>query len=112
MIPLLLTGCVKNVEIDTLTSVQRERVNSIQIREDGTNRNFVALKFVEASGCQKGPFHSRLDAEDEAKRNLQINAAALGADAVIGVTCEPKLDWFTSCWNLYVCKGDAIRFTQ
>jgi len=49
--------------------------------------------------------------ESDAIRNLQVQAAAVNADAVITTECrKANIDWFTNCFMLIECTGEAIQF--
>jgi uncharacterized protein YbjQ (UPF0145 family) len=63
---------------------------------------------VESIACKKS-----FDEKNEVTK-LKIQAAKLGADAVINLKFQAKdeLDWAHDCWSTVVGMGDAVRITN
>ena len=63
---------------------------------------------MKGSGCLKSTFDINIP-ENDAIRNLKIQAASLSANAVQSTACRNvTIDWFTDCFNLTECSGEAI----
>lgn len=109
----MLSACASQPGINTLTREQRERVSVVEVIHEGATRPGTVIGRVAATGCQKTVYDLSVDAETEALQRLRIAAAALDADAVIHTSCrEALIDWFTNCWGLIECSGEAFRYGE
>jgi uncharacterized protein YbjQ (UPF0145 family) len=67
----------------------------------------------EAFGISCGKQLGNEPSMEMANQNMIINAAELGADAIINVMCEETgIDWKNNCWESIQCRGDAIIFKK
>ena len=110
LLTLLVAACATTPDINQLTTLQQERVASVAILYGETSNPFKSLGRLRSRGCQKSNFDSNIP-ESDAIRNLQVQAAAVNADAVITTECrKANIDWFTNCFMLIECTGEAIQF--
>lgn len=71
-------------------------------------RDFVVLREVEGLDCQVGMIE-QAPTEEDAQRELVLNAARAGGNAVTDVVCEPRgLSLIPNCTRRVVCVGNAI----
>ena len=110
LLTLLVVACATTPDINRMTASQQERVASVEILYGGTSIPFKSLGRLRAQGCQKSTFDTNIP-ESDAIRNLQVQAAAVNADTVIYTECrKANIDWFTNCFMLIECTGEAIQF--
>ena len=107
---LLVAACATTPDINQLTPLQQEKVESVEILYGGTSKPFRSLGRLYARGCKQSNFNSNVP-ENDAIRNLKVQAASVNADAVITTECrKANIDWFTNCFMLVECTGEAIQF--
>ena len=107
---LLVAACATTPDINQLTTSQQEKVASVEILYGETSKPFRSLGRLKAWGCQKSNFDPNVP-ENDAIRNLKVQAASVNADAVITTECRrANIDWFTNCFMLVECTGEAIQF--
>jgi len=102
-----LIGCVRAAPY--LTEEQEKRIDNVNIfRVSSTQeKDFTIISEVDAADCS-GPHRTRLYGnEDLAIDTLKRKAVALGADAIIDVSCE-FVPFINNCWAARVCKGKAV----
>ena len=106
----LVSACATLQVAVSPTASQRANAEQVEILHGATNRPFKSLGVVKGSGCQKNNFDPNIP-ETDAIRNMKLQAAVLSADAVMNSACRNvNIDWFTDCFNLTECTGEAIRF--
>ena len=106
----LVSACATLQSANSPTTSQREYAELVEILQGGTLRPFKSLGEVKGSGCQKSTFDTNIP-ESDAIQDLKLQAAAVSADAVMSTACRnATIDWFTDCFKLTVCSGEAIRF--
>ena len=109
-ITLLVAACATTSDINQLTTSQQARVASVAILHGETSNPYKSLGRLRARGCQKSTFDPNIP-ENDAIRNLKVQAASVNADAVITTECrKANIDWFTNCFMLVECTGEAIQF--
>ncbi len=108
----VVIGCASNPSISSLSPEQRARLNTIQIIKGGVDRPYKILGTVKGLSCQRTVNSTQLITEDEAIDGIRLEAALLGADAVINTVCQINsgTDWGNNCWSSIVCIGDAIKY--
>jgi len=79
--------------------------------EQVKGEQFTLLGEVEGLSCaRQGGASPSLD---NAKENLKVNAAKMGANAVINVACqEGGVSWSHNCWRTVTCRGDAVKLAD
>jgi len=109
---LLISGCASNPSIRTLSPEQRVRLNTIKVFKGGIERPYKILGTVKGLSCHRNAYQKQLLTEDEAIEGVRLEAAILGADAVINTACQVNsgTDWVNNCWSSIVCVGDAIKY--
>lgn len=109
---ILSTGCMSNPRIEDLSSADRAKVGSIQIFQSTPDRSYEVLGTVTGLSCNRNKYQAQDISESEALQGVKINAANLGADAVINTLCQTNsdTDWRNNCWASVKCIGDAVRF--
>lgn len=109
---LLVTGCTSNPRISSLRPEQRARLNTIQVFKGEVNRTYKILGTVKGLSCHRYAYQKQLPSEDEAIEGVRLEAALLGADAVINTACQVNsdIDWIKNCWSSIICVGDAIKY--
>jgi hypothetical protein len=106
----LASACSTVPAVNRLSPAQRDRLDSIAILQGESSRPYRNLGAVRGSGCQKKVFDNTIP-EDEALGNLKIQAASVNADAVMATECKSAtIDFFTDCFTLITCTGEAILF--
>jgi len=109
---LLVAACAITPDMNRLTTSQQERVASVEILYGETDKPFRSLGHLRAQGCQKSNFNVNVP-ENDAIRNLKVQAASVNADAIITTECRrANIDWFTNCFMLVECTGEAIQFAE
>ena len=108
----MIISCATNPRIETLTSVQRSRISSIEVFQSGIQREHVVLRSVEGLSCNRNKHQVQDVTYDEAMQGVKINALLLDADAVINVSCQKNsdTDWMNNCWASIKCIGDAVKY--
>ncbi len=106
----LIAGCVGSKNVEIPTPQQRADAGQVELLRETTNRRHKNLGKVFGAGCRRSNFDTNIP-ESDALLNLQLQAARLSADAVIIADCRLVIiDWFTDCFNLTECTGEAILF--
>lgn len=108
----VLVSCASNSRIENLSSEQRAKAASIQIFQDQPDRNFQIIGAVTGLSCNRNKFQEQDISDAEALQGVRIDAALMGADAVINTFCQTNsdTDWRNNCWASVKCIGDAVRF--
>jgi hypothetical protein len=111
----LATGCATDPRRDGLSPHEFASVDHIAILRLGerSEHQFQVLDQVEGISCNLSPAPSNHPAhkvvtEYEALYDLKLEAADLGANAVLGVVCR-SYALGQSCYQSIVCEGDAVR---
>ncbi len=111
----LATGCATDFRRDGLSPHEFARVEHIEIHRAGEppGHNFHALDGVEGISCnlsrtpRNHPAH-KVVTEYEAIYDMKLEAADIGANAIVGVSCR-QLAMSQRCYQSIVCTGDAVR---
>lgn len=109
---VVLTGCSSNHRIENLTSEQRAKAASMMVYETTPDKPFTIIKSVTGLSCNRNKFQAQAISDHESLEGVKIEAALLGADAVINTFCQTNsdTDWANNCWASIKCVGDAIKF--
>lgn len=102
-------GCVSGAP--TLTSEQESRASAVAIYKpgDATPAKYQILDTISAADCSGAPAGGRVWGNAEkAIDTLKQKAVALGADAVVNVSCSAA-PLVNNCWSAQKCSGEAIR---
>jgi len=109
LIPLV-SACATLQGAGSPATSQQVNAELVEILHGETKRPYKSLGMVKGSGCQRSNFDPNIP-ETDAIQNLKIQAAAVSADAVMSTSCRNvSIDWFTDCFYLTECIGEAIRF--
>jgi hypothetical protein len=74
-------------------------------------REYVVLQAVTGVSCARQLGAS--PSPDVARDMLRIEAAKVGADALVAVICEETgTDWGNNCWRTIRCTGDALQWRE
>jgi len=111
----LVTGCATDPRRDGLSPHEFASVDHIAIHRLGEQpeHQFQALDQVEGVSCNLSrappnhPAH-KVVTEYEALYDMKLEAADLGANAIVGVVCR-NYALGHSCYQSIVCEGDAVR---
>ncbi len=109
---LILSGCVSNPGVDTLSPEELERFKRIQILEGQVTQPHKVVATVKGKECHTDIDQSKaLDTKD-AITVLKVKAAREGADAITNIKCERDMttDWRNDCWSSMLCVGTAVKF--
>ena len=87
------------------------RSNTRVYRASETPRGARVLGQITARSCKSKPWDPDPTDED-ATRQLQVDALGMGGDAVGNVTCGVGSALATNCLSSIVCRGTAIRVTE
>lgn len=106
----LLAACVSGAP--RLTAAQAERLDQIELFKAGqtVDRSYAPVQSISGADCSGAPVGGRVwgDAE-KAVETLRKKAAALGADAVLEVSCG-AVPLVNNCWAAQKCSGQAVRW--
>jgi hypothetical protein len=80
-------------------------------RANETPRGARVLGQITATSCKSKPWDPEPTDED-ATRQLQVDARGMGGNAVGNVTCGVGSAIQTSCLSSIVCRGTAIRVSE
>lgn len=105
-----VSACATPQVVDYQTALQRVNADQVEVLNGTASRPYRNLGVVKGAGCLKSTFDTNIP-ETDAIRNLKIQAASLSANAVQSTACRNvTIDWFTDCFNLTECSGEAIIF--
>ncbi len=112
VIGFLLSGCVSNPGVDTLSPAELETFKQIQILEGEASQSYTVVDKVKGKECHTDIDQSKDLTTDGAITVLKVKAAKKNADAVMNVKCKRDMttDWRNDCWSSMLCTGTAIRF--
>jgi len=108
-------GCATDPRRDGLSPHEFSRVDQIAIHMAGEQprHRYQVLDRIEGVSCNLSgapanhPSH-KVVTQYEALYDMRLEAADLGANAIIGVTCR-RYTLSQSCYTSIVCEGDAAR---
>ncbi len=111
----LAAGCATDARRDGLSPYEFDRVDRIAIHLGGAQprQEYQVLDRIEGISCnlsgapRNNPAY-KVVTEYEALYDMKLEAADLGANAVVDVTCR-RYDISQSCYQSIVCEGDAVR---
>jgi uncharacterized protein YbjQ (UPF0145 family) len=97
--------------IEDMSPQQRARTAAVQIYSGATARPYEVIGPVTGLSCNRNKFQAQDVSDAEALQGIKINAAQMGADAVINTVCQKNsdTDWRNNCWASVKCIGDAVR---
>lgn len=111
---VLLAGCAGDARRDGLAPHEFATVDHIAVHlaGDGPSIAYQVLDRIEGTSCNLSgapPHHPahKVVTEYEALYDMKLEAADLGANAVVGVTCE-RYGVYRDCYQAVVCQGDAV----
>ena len=106
----LLLGCATTHSIKDLDSETRARINKIRVyrTESLPDASYEILGTVETLTCK------RFFNESNDISKMKIQAAKLGADAIVNIVFQlkPGVDWAHNCWATMVGVGDAVKIRR
>lgn len=96
----LISGCASNPRVELLTSEQRAKLASMVVLQGSPTRDYQILSTVSGLSCNRNKYQAQAISNEEALEGVKINAAKLGADAVINTFCQTNsdTDWRNNCW--------------
>ena len=109
IVSLGLCGCVSGAP--TLTPEQESQASQVAVYKpgDSTPGKYQILDTISAADCSGAPAGGRVWGNAEkAIETLKQKAVAMGADAVINVSCS-SAPLLNNCWSAQKCSGEAIR---
>lgn len=108
LLVLSLAACVSGAP--RLTPEQLERLSSVNVHKKGEaiEQEYTVIKRISAANCSGAPYGGRVwgDAE-KAIDTLKRKAIAIGADAVLEVSCSTA-PLVNNCWAAKACSGTAV----
>jgi len=106
----LIAACTTLQGLDNPTALQRADAEQVEVLHVAPARPYKSLGTVKGSGCLKSTFDINIP-EADALHEMKLQAATRSADAIMNTACRNvTIDWFTNCFNLIECTGEAIRF--
>ena len=109
----LITSCGSLPGSKRLTDLQMEKATAMVVLFGASPRPGMVIGMVRGDGCQKSVYDERVKSENEAMKGLKAAAAGVDADAVINAVCrDQEIDWFSNCWGLISCAGQAFRYER
>lgn len=116
VVAISLAGCAANPDIGSLSSAQRANLANLKVYQgDAPVKNYEMIGTVKGLSCHRNAYKPiQMLSEEEAMQGVRMNAAKLGADAVVNTFCQNNsgTDLVNNCWASIVCAGDAVRFTK
>ncbi|OCH17751.1 hypothetical protein A6E05_13610 [Aliivibrio sp. 1S165] len=111
-VSILLNGCSSNQRIENLTGKQRARAASMDVYKGAPQREYTVIQTVSGLSCHRNKYQEKETSDHEGIEGLKIQAALLGADAVIYTFCQTNsdVDLLNNCWASVKCIGDAVKF--
>jgi hypothetical protein len=103
----LCTACATT----SMTPELRRRAARVRLLEprDAEERPYLLVGEVKGVSCGR-----QLGSDPSiqaAREKLKLEAAKLGAEAVVDILCEETgVDWAHNCWKAIHCSGDAVTF--
>ena len=111
----LAAGCAMDERRDGLSPYEFNRVDQIAIHlgNQQPRQEYQVLDRIEGvscnlSGAPRNHPAYKVVTEYEALYDMKLEAADLGANAIVGVSCR-RYDISRSCYQSVVCEGDAVR---
>jgi len=103
---------MSNPDLGSLSAAQLQTLSNMEVYEGGINRPHAVLEPVKGLSCHRNAYQSQLLTTDEAIEGVKLEAALLGADAVINLACQRNsgTDWVNNCWASFVCVGTAVKY--
>jgi hypothetical protein len=110
-----MVGCAGDARRDGLSPHEFATVDHIAVHLAGDRpaHAYQVLDRIEGISCDisgaplNHPAH-KVVTEYEAIYDMKLEAADLGANAIVGVACE-RYGFYQSCYQSIVCEGDAVR---
>jgi hypothetical protein len=109
------TACVTDARRDGLSPDEFARVEHMAIHRTGQQpgHEFQVVERIQGVSCNRSPAPPNHPAykvvtEYEALYDMKLEAADLGANAIVGVACQ-RFAMTQSCYTSIVCEGDAVR---
>jgi hypothetical protein len=86
----------------------------IQVLTTAPDRPFDAVGPVSGLLCHRNAWRTTPDSILKEAKELRIEAAKLGADAVIDAKCQKTdgMSFTANCFETYKCTGQAVRFKE
>lgn len=109
---IFTSGCASNQRIENLTGEQRAKAASMKVYEAAPDKQYELLGAVSGLSCNRNKYQAQAISDHEGLEGVKIQAALLGADAVINTFCQTNsdTDWRNNCWASVKCIGDAVKF--
>jgi hypothetical protein len=112
----MLAGCASDGKRDGLSTAEFANVHQIAIYDAGSKPRFgyQMLDEIQGTSCNLTPLPPnhpgyKVVTEYEALYDMKLEAADLGADAIVDVSCRHYGYGLShSCYESYVCSGSAV----
>lgn len=108
-------GCATDPRRDGLSPHEFASVNHVAIHMAGERpqHQYQVLDRIQGVSCNLSPAPSnhpshKVVTQYEALYDMRLEAADLGANAIVGVSCQ-RYTRSQSCYSSIVCEGDAVR---
>ena len=111
LIPVFIVGCASTP--NDFNQEYHERAKNIPLISDSETvvESHSVLGVVKSNSCNEKSLNRVVGDVTEAQLLLKLEAAMLGADAVVGYKCwTSPLDLVNNCWASKKCEGTAIKY--
>lgn len=112
LISFLVAGCAANPDLGSLSADELARISRMELTQGPAERPHTVLDTVSGLSCHRNAYQDEDITREEALEGVKIEAATIGADAVVSISCQTKSgpDMRNNCWSSYVCAGVAVKF--
>jgi uncharacterized protein YbjQ (UPF0145 family) len=95
-----------------MSSTLRAKAANMPILQSAPEKPHRVIGTVSGLSCNRNKYQAQDISNEEALQGVRIEAAQLGADAVINTFCQKNsdTDWRNNCWASVKCIGDALVF--
>jgi hypothetical protein len=109
---LILSGCATTTS-DPALRRQAANVKLVSAEEKAETLQRAHTVMQEIVGASCGRQLGSDPSLDAAREMLRVEAAKIGADAVIDIACEETgVNWGRNCWKSIECRGDAVKWND
>ena len=109
----LLVGCAATP--DDFQQKYHLQAKHIKMYEAGSapERDFTVIQFIRSNSCGSKSSSRFTGDWQEAKLLLRLEAATVGADAIVDYKCWTNpMDMVSNCWASKRCEGNAVKYRQ
>ena len=89
------------------------QAKNIKMHEKGSSPagDFTVIQFIRSNSCGSKSSSRFTGDWEEAKLLLRLEAATVGADAIVDYKCWTNpMDMVSNCWASKRCEGNAVKF--